>query len=116
MFDGNIVRLADDHLIMLDTIIKEFPEGTYGCGFGNGTFHPNAHEVLFDLSCDDGHAYVVDRIGVFDYTTYDFTILDTLTEISNCRRPCYSPDGRRIAFISHGELYFLLREVHHETE
>jgi len=113
MYGGTIVRLADDKIIILDTLaaIQEKPVGTDGCGFGDESFNPAGPEVAFNLSCDDGHSYIVDRMGVFDYETLQFTILDSLIGIDNCRRPIFSWDGRRIAFISGGNLFFLVREV-----
>lgn len=112
MFGGNIVRLEDDQLIILDTlaVVQDKPVGTFGCGFLDGDFNPVASEVTFRLSCDDGHSIVVDRIGIFDYSTNEFVFLDSLLGLSNCRRPAYSPDGKRISFISNGVLYFMVRE------
>jgi len=116
MFGGNIVRLADDKLIILDTLatVLDKPEGTFGCGFGSESFNPAASEVAFRLTCDDGHSVVVRRIGVFDYSTNEFTILNPLLGLNNCSRPAYSPDGRRISFISNGVLYFMVREIKNE--
>ncbi len=113
MFGGVIVRLADDKMIVLDTLIQNFPrpDGTKGCGFNNESFNPKFTEVAFTLSCDNGHNYIVNRIGVFDYITNTFTILDTLINLTNCYRPTYAPDGKRISFISEGELYFIKREI-----
>ncbi|MCP4705751.1 MAG: hypothetical protein GY865_14220 [candidate division Zixibacteria bacterium] len=113
MFGGNIVRLADDKLIILDTLsaVLDKPEGTFGCGFGSESFNPAASEVAFRLTCDDGHSVVVRRIGVFDYSTNEFTILDSVLGLSNCNRPAFSPDGKRISFISNGVLYIMVREI-----
>ena len=113
MFGGNIVRLADDKLIILDTlaVVLDKPEGTYGCGFGSESFNPVATEVAFRLGCGDGHSVAIRRIGVFDYSTNEFTILDSLLGLSNCGRPAYSPDGRRMSFISNGVLYIMVREI-----
>ncbi len=114
MFGGTIVRLANDEVIVLDTLaaVLDRPEGTYVCGFGDETFNPAGPEVAFRLTCDDGHAKIVNRIGVFDYESHQFTILNGLIGIDNCWRPSLSPDGRRIAFVSEGELFFLVRVVH----
>ncbi len=109
---GTLIRLSDDYTIILDTMIHEFPEGTKLCGMGAGSFNPTGTEITFYISCDDGHSLVVDRMGLFDYSTNEFTILDTLVNLSQCTRPTYSSDGRRIAFHSNGVLYFLTREVH----
>jgi len=111
MFGGNIVRLADDKLTILDTLIKEHPAGTEGCGFGDESFNPTYPEVAFNLSCDDGHSYVVDRVGVFDYSKNEFTFLDSLMESAYCRRPTFSPAGKQIAYFCGGELYILMREI-----
>jgi len=113
MFGGVIVRLADDKQIILDTLIQKFPkpEGTTACGFMDECFNPKFTEVAFRVTCDDGHNYVFDRMGVFDYTTNQFVILDTLLNLNNCQNPAYAPDGKRISFSSEGTLYFLKREV-----
>lgn len=113
MFGGTIIRLKDNKKIVLDTLIQKFsiPDGTSGCGFGDESFNPKYTEVAFNLSCDDGVSYISDRMGVFDYTTNQFIILDTLIGMSNCRKPEYSPNGKRFSFISEGNLYILNREV-----
>lgn len=111
MFGGNIVRLADDELTILDTLINEYPEGTFGCGFGSESFNPKYPEVTFLLGCDDGHSKVVRRIGVFDYESSQFLLLDSALNMENCARPHYAPDGIRIAFISNGELFFMKRVI-----
>ena len=118
MIGGVIVRLTDDEMILLDTLIEKFPrpEGTTECGFGSESFNPIYTEVAFRLSCDDGESYIFRRIGVFDYTTYQFTILDTLIGLSNCTRPAYAPDGKRISFISDGVLYIMNRELNHDED
>lgn len=112
MFGGVIVRLVDDELLILDTLIEKYPmpDQTDGCGFGSESFNPRFGEVAFSLSCDDGHSYVFRRIGVFDYATYQFTILDSLIDLNNCKRPRYAPDGKRLSFMSDGVLYVLNRE------
>lgn len=112
MCKGVIVRLSDQQMIILDTVIEKFPkpEGTKGCGFGDESFNPLFPEVAFRLTCDDGHDYIIRRMGVFDYTTNELTFLDSLINLSNCYRPSYAPDGRRILFVSEGVLYFVNRE------
>jgi len=110
---GTITRLVDNKKIILDTlsIVQDKPEGTVVCGFGAVSLNPKFTEVAFRLSCDDGESYSIDRMGVFDYSTYEFTILDSLVGLSNCTRPTYAPDGMRMAFLSKGNVYILNREM-----
>lgn len=107
MFGGNIVRLKDDRLIMLDTLsqLRPRPPGTEVCGFGSESFSPVKPEVTFRLTCDDGHNYALSRIGIFNYETFQFSLFDTLLTTSRSLEPAFSPDGARILFFAHGVLY-----------
>jgi len=115
---GTIIRTEDSTCIVLDTIPIERPDGVVACGFGRVSFNPNlkSTEVLFELTCDgnypSGAEFVVNRIGTFDYTTYEFTILDTLIGIESCAAPVYAPDGREIAFLDNDDYkaYIIYRE------
>jgi len=107
MFGGNIVRLKDDRLIILDTLsqLKPYPPGTQGCGFGSESFSPANPEVTFRLTCDDGHNYALSRIGIYNYETFQFSLFDTLLTTSRAFEPAFSPDGRHMVFDAHGVLY-----------
>ncbi|MEW6052138.1 MAG: hypothetical protein AB1644_13880 [Candidatus Zixiibacteriota bacterium] len=111
MFGGTIVRLADDRLIVLDTLsqLKPFPPGTQGCGFGSESFSPVGPEVIFRLTCDNGHDYALDRLGIFNYLTFQLSLLDTTLTTSAPFEPAFSPDGRRISFVARGVLYLAVR-------
>jgi hypothetical protein len=108
---GTLIRFADSSLIVLGTMVKERPPGTNVCGFLRSSFNPKHPEVLFQLSCDDGHFYVVSSIGVFNYSTNEFSLIDPIIGIENCERPSYSPDGSHIAFESAKTVYILNREA-----
>ena len=113
MVDGVIVRLEDDKTVILDTLVRRLPkpEGATVCGSVQESFNPMFTEVALNLTCDDGHDVILDRIAVFDYTSYELAILDPLIGLTNCHRPAYAPDGKRISFVSDGVLYFLNREL-----
>jgi hypothetical protein len=91
----------------------ESPPETQGCGFGGTTFNPCASELLFEHYCEGGESYVVDRVGLFNYDSRQFTLLDTLTGISGGSSPVYNPNGRMIAFYARARGYIVWRE---ETE
>lgn len=112
---NTLVRLSDSKQIDPQQYSGPRPEGTFGCGLLFASFNPIATELLFNQTCDgdhpDGREFVVDRIGTFNYTTNKFTILDTLTGVSNCTAPVYAPNGKRIAFLGNGKAYIINREV-----
>jgi hypothetical protein len=116
MNGGTMIKTADSMCIVLDTIPIERPEGVVACDFGRVSFNPNpkSREVLFELTCDgnypSGAEFVLDKIGTFNYTTYEFTILDTLIGIEGCAAPVYAPDGKKIAFLAHYKAYIIYRE------
>ncbi len=111
--NGVIVRLEDDKTVILDTLVRRFPKpkGTEACGSVQEVFNPVYPEVAFNLTCDDGHNYIFDRIAVFDYTTYELTVLDSLIGLTNCHRPAYAPDGKKIAFLADHKAYIIYREI-----
>jgi len=86
------------------------PPNTEGCGFLSITFNPNGEELLFEHFCEGGETYVVNRIATFDYSTNEFTLLDTLTGIQGGTFPVYAPDGRMIAFFAQNKAYIIWRE------
>jgi hypothetical protein len=114
MFGGSIVRLADDYLISLDTLKKDIPDGVVGCGFNNISINSNYPEVLFRRACDIDEFTSILNIGVFDYKTNKYTLLDSLVGFQDCNRPTFAPDGLRIAFIADGDLHIMFREIQDE--
>jgi hypothetical protein len=108
---GTMMRLKDSVYIVLDTILKEIPPKTAGCGYLLGSFNPNAPEFVFTRSCDDGHNYVVRSIGIFNYETGAFGLLDDLLSLTGCHSATYSPDGLNISLISNGKLYVAYRRA-----
>lgn len=71
---GTLMRLSDSTSIILDTMIKGLPPRTEVCGFVLGSFSESVSEILFQLSCDDGHIYAVNSIGTFSLLNYEFTV------------------------------------------
>ena len=110
LIGGVLYDLRDSTIVVLAEQIGDYPEGTKGCGCSRSYLSPTCPEVLFNIGCDDGVDYVVDRIATYDYTTGTLTVLDTLIGISNCMSPAYSPDGRNIAFFADSKLYLIMRE------
>ncbi|MFH1374745.1 MAG: hypothetical protein ABII79_13220 [bacterium] len=109
---GMLIRVADSAEINVNSFVGKPPPKTTGCGLSFVSFNPKSPEILFLIACDDGHMNEVLRIGTFDYTTNEFTILDTLIGISSCTVPAYAPDGRKIAFLDSDDYkaYIIYRE------
>lgn len=110
MDGGQLFNLRDSSIIVLDTLIGTPPPSTYACGIIWFSFNPVANEVVFTITCDDGHNYIVDRIATFDCETLELSIIDSLIGIENCAAPSFSPDGRRIAFIANNKAFILTRQ------
>lgn len=108
--DG-VINLYDSSFIDLVEKVKPFPPNTIVCDFLWYSFNPTAPEIVFTSVCEGSETYEFFRIGTYDYTSNDFVIIDTLTNISNCTSPVYSPNGIRIAFLANGKAYILNREV-----
>ncbi len=110
---GVIMRLVDSTCIVLDTMSYSLPSDAQACGFAYVSFNPTRPEVLFNFSCDGGHAIVQDRIGVFDCESMELEIFDSLANGANATNPVYAPDGKRIAFLDcdNYRAYIVYREV-----
>jgi hypothetical protein len=111
MIGGVIIRLRDDSLIILDTILSELPPGTAGCGITPFGFNPKYPEVLFRRGCDDGHNYGVRQLWTYDYYAGTFSRIDTListTPFGGDAR--FSPNGLDIvAHLGNGKLVLVQR-------
>jgi hypothetical protein len=110
---GTMLRLADSTFIILDTIPFELPPHAAYCAFLFAFFNPKSTEVLFHLTCDDvtGEQVVANRIGVFDYESYNLHIFDPPTGVKDATTPVYAPDGKKIAFLSDGKAYIMYRKL-----
>ncbi|MCX6827813.1 MAG: hypothetical protein NT002_00800 [candidate division Zixibacteria bacterium] len=109
MTNDLIIRLADSMTIALDTIIKEKPPKTLVCGLLFESFNPVEAEVLFEVSCDDGESYIVNRSGTYNYNSGSVTIFDEVAGIQNCTTPVYCSDGQKIALLSNNRAYIIFR-------
>ncbi|MEW6412537.1 MAG: hypothetical protein AB1483_08705 [Candidatus Zixiibacteriota bacterium] len=113
LFDGTILRLPDDELIALDTISAV--RDVYGCelngGFVSEGMNPVFSEICFVLVCSDVHENESVRVGVFDYSAGQFTILDGIAGLTECHMPEFSPNGRDLTLISNRQLYIVVRNV-----
>ena len=107
---GLIIRLTDHVNIVLDTIHLDERPSRGGCGFNPITFNPAGTELVFHIECDDGHEVLAEMIGTFDYSTFEFEILDKSLGLTNCTAPTYAPDGLKIALLGEGVLYIVYRE------
>jgi dipeptidyl aminopeptidase/acylaminoacyl peptidase len=108
MSGGTIIRLSDGQQTILDTIITEIPDSTYGCGFGSISFSESGNFVTFVRSCDDGVNYEVSQAGLYDIDRGRLTMLSDATGPTNIKSPVISNNGRFVAFKSQ-ESAFILR-------
>ncbi len=91
-------------------MIGKRPDGTVGCGISGDLFNPKFPELVFDVGCDNGIDYVVNRVGTYNYETNVFMILDPLVRLAKCSSPACCPDGKKIALLSQGRVYIVYRE------
>ncbi len=110
MDGGQLLRLKDSTLISVDTLIGPLPPETDDCAILWSSFNPVATEILFTITCSKGENYPVNRIATLDYTTFELTVIDTITGLTSCAAPAFSPNGKKIAFMSRNRAYILARE------
>ena len=110
MDKGHLIRLRDTTIILVDTLIGPLPPNTDGCAILWSSFNPVAPEILFTISCSKGENYPVNRIATLDYNTFQLTVIDTITGLTSCAAPAYSPNGKKIALMSRNRAYILTRE------
>ena len=111
MYLNTIYCLADSQSINLDKYLIPYPENTKGCGASFASFNPVYNEVLFQIACDDGVSYEVNRIGTFNYVSNRFSILDSSSTLVNCIAPVFSPNGINIAVIANYKVCIIVRRA-----
>jgi hypothetical protein len=109
--DNLLFRLKDSTIISLDTVFAPYPPNTIGCGAVWSSFNPVAPEVLMTISCDDGESYLIHSIATLDCNTLELTVIDLLIGKTDCAGAVFSPDGRKIGFMSDNKAYILTREL-----
>jgi hypothetical protein len=109
MYRNTIYSLTDSSSINLQEFIEPYPIGTKGCGMVFQSFNPIFNEVLFQIGCDDGVSYEVNRIGTFNYVTNRFSVLDSNPALVNCIAPVFSPNGVNIAVLANYKACIVIR-------
>jgi hypothetical protein len=109
MYRNTIYSLTDSSSINLQYFIEPFPKGTLGCGMVFQSFNPIFNEVLFQIGCDDGVSYEINRVGTFNYITNKFNILDSSPALVNCIAPVFSPNGVSIAVLANYKACIVIR-------
>ena len=111
---GILLRFADSLRININLMLTLIPEGTEYCAVSSPKFNPTQTEVLFMQDCwkEDHESGDIEKemVAIFDYSTRELTVIDTLIELENCAVPTYDPTGQRIALRSGGKAYILHRE------
>jgi hypothetical protein len=111
MDKGHLFRFQDTASISIDTLIGPLPLNTNACGIVWSSFNPVALEILFTITCAAGESNIINRIATLDCNTFQLTVIDTITGITNCAAPAFSPNGEKIAFMSSNKAYILTRQL-----
>jgi hypothetical protein len=115
LMGGTMQRLVDSVYIVIDTIINNIDPITrlnvsrVFCGVIYESFNPNSPEVVFQVTCDDGHYILGEKLATYNYETYTYTDLEQFVKGKNPGAPSYSPDGRNIAYLAEGRAFILMR-------
>jgi hypothetical protein len=107
---GTVLRLQDSTYLVLDTIVKwGVPNGVH-CGINYfASFNASEDELLFQLSCDDGHSIYAERAGIFKMESHEVIILDTLLNFPSVSSAVFDNRDCRIALLASQKAYIVER-------
>ena len=106
---GTIIRMADSAFIVMDTMLREDNSGSMICGFVATSFDPVHPEIIFQLSCNEKNvdSILSDRIGIYNYSTGKFIILNPIEGAGHCIDPVCSPKGNQISLLADRKAFII---------
>lgn len=109
----HIVELSSGEVTDIMQFAGPTPPDAYGCMAYYSSFNPEYPEVVFIRECESSESIVFEKVGVFNYATNDYFVLDSLVELENCMVPIYHQNGDMITFRSGGRLFmaWLRRDI-----
>lgn len=110
---GTMQSIADGTCIVLDTMIGPRPNNAPVCGINYELFNPafpSIGEVIFSLTCDDGHRELSREVRIYDVASNRFTQFDTIPGLNGAYCAVYHPGGRHIALVRDGIVLLVQRE------